>query len=1091
MKNIRFRKGSWALIPALIIAFVSTFVSSPYANATSVSIPDAGFEDNTFTGWSRGSQTGTLGASINGGGTGVTIFNGSRLFSHGANGAMGSPTVNGAPNPYYAPAVAAGSWTFSPKGGTYAVALQPKSEQTFSQATAALGLSGTQTSEITTMLGQQAAAAGFGNGNPTDAAWITREVELTAGAVYTMSWNYMATDYVPYNDGSITSLVPVTVASTPVITVNNFEQSYALLGFTNPGTGDYSTNSYGSTGWQTSTYEVSVTGTYKMGFTSFNLDDTALSPVLMVDDEVGTTQSCTQAGSCTTFGGVAPNNETAPTVAPTTTTEVTTTTTTTTIPPTTTTTIPPASSLEVTSLSDDGSSGTLRWAITQANATAGGIYDSITFSVQGTITLTSDLPVIGQDITITGTGMNTTIISGNSQRRIFYNNGSRNITISDLTLRQGSNQKGGVFYNQSGTITVDRVKFADTENNSGYGAYWQNNGGVTTFTDCIFTGNAAGIGSDYGDTPSVKSDDVAYPNRIYVNSSQFLNNYYGIATERFVRVNNSTFNGNQYAIYLGGLNRQQVYNSSFTNNIYGVYLQSSIPGTWVPGTDNQLIQGNTFSTYSVAIIFANARYGTGSSDGVSPNAWSTSRNNTFDGNGTIYSGLGFVNDGNTVTTTTTTTTTTTSTTIPVSIPEIEVPISVPPVDVINTISPPTTIVEVINLPEVLPEAPEEVFPQPTPDATIDPEPILDEIPSEIINSIPEELVPNTSLPEYLPEELPVETILEEIPVEIIPEDLTPMEITPEESAVIIDQILNVSADEVIAVLSELSVEEITAVIEDISVEQLTEVLNDLPMEEVINLIESIDSADALENIIDAISEETIDPDTAIAVIANGNFEEIPIEQVAAVFAAIEPDQFTEEQKSELAAVLTDAPTEIKESFEEEIDIYGDGFDDYTPTGSNIDVGTRKTVLAAAAAMATSIAVGSGAASGGSSGGSTGGGSGGSGGSSGGTEGRSKREEESEDGFSGEIAGPGEDENEDFAKNSIYKYYTREGKEMKKFNWFGFSKKVWDITAGLGFTLAGSLVVYVTLSGATQRIAGIATLTAILVHYVHEILKNDE
>ena len=83
------------------------------------------------------------------------------------------------------------------------------------------------------MLSSQAQASGFGGGNPTDAAWITREVELTAGVTYTMSWNYMATDYVPYNDGSITSLVPVSVASTPVITVNNFEQSYALLGFTN------------------------------------------------------------------------------------------------------------------------------------------------------------------------------------------------------------------------------------------------------------------------------------------------------------------------------------------------------------------------------------------------------------------------------------------------------------------------------------------------------------------------------------------------------------------------------------------------------------------------------------------------------------------------------------------------------------------------------------------------------------------------------------------------------------------------------------------------------------------------------------------
>jgi hypothetical protein len=395
-------------------------------------------------------------------GTGVTVFSGSRLFSHGANGAMGSPTLsNGNPNPYHAPAVPAGTWTFSPKNATYAALLQPKGEQTFAQAAVALGLSGNQTSQITSMLSSQAQASGFGGGNPTDAAWITREVELTAGITYTMAWNYMATDYVPFNDGSITSLVPVTVASTPVITVNNFEQSYALLGFSNPGTGDYSTNSYGSTGWQMSTYEVSVTGTYKLGFTVFNLDDTALSPVLMVDSELGTTLSCDQAGgSCETFGGVEPNNETAPTLPPTTTTEP--------APTTTTTTLPPATSLEVTSLDDNTSAGTLRWAITQANAQSGGIYDSITFAdgLMGTVTLTSDLPAITQSVSITGNGMASTIIDGDNLYRAIYNNGQRTITISDMTLKQGKNTTGGIVWTNQGTLTVTNVKFTASQGNA-------------------------------------------------------------------------------------------------------------------------------------------------------------------------------------------------------------------------------------------------------------------------------------------------------------------------------------------------------------------------------------------------------------------------------------------------------------------------------------------------------------------------------------------------------------------------------------------------------------------------------------------------
>jgi LPXTG-motif cell wall-anchored protein len=151
-----------------------------------------------------------------------------------------------------------------------------------------------------------------------------------------MSWNYIGTDYVPFNDGSITSLAYTGTGAAPQITVNNGVGNYALLGFTNPGTGDYSTGTYGSTGWQVSTYKVSTTGTYLLGFAVFNLGDTGLSPVLLVDSQPGNTIKNGQP-----FGAVVPNNPNAP-VAPSTTTEppVTTTTTTTTVAPTTTTEAP-------------------------------------------------------------------------------------------------------------------------------------------------------------------------------------------------------------------------------------------------------------------------------------------------------------------------------------------------------------------------------------------------------------------------------------------------------------------------------------------------------------------------------------------------------------------------------------------------------------------------------------------------------------------------------------------------------------------------------------------------------------------------------
>jgi hypothetical protein len=644
-------------VPSVFLLLVSIFGFSAPVQADS--FPDAGFEDGTFTGWEKGSQSGTLGSTITGNGTGVTIFTGSRTFTHSQHGAMGSPTKqDGSANPYYAPAVSAGSWTFGPNNAAKAVALQPMGQITFSDAMTALGLSGSPQTAIQAQLTADRNASGFGSPTPTNAAWITREVQLTAGTTYTMSWNYLGTDYVPYNDGSVTGLVPVTVTGTPVIRVNNYVQSYALLGFTNPGTGDYSTNSYGATGWQTSTYSVDITGTYKLGFAVFNLGDTSLSPVLMIDSEAGSTERCV-SGTCTTFGGVASNSETAPTVPPTTTTTTTTTvaqtttTSSTTTTSTTTTTIPAATSLEVTSLLDDGSSGTLRWAITQANATAGGIYDAIDITTEGTITLTSDLPAITAGVTIAGTGMTTTIIDGNNLYRAIYNNGSRTIVIEDMTFKQGKNVSwnGGLIYNASGTMTFNRIKIS---NHSSW-AFYQGGGGVTTFNNSQFTNNGYAITSDHGGTPTALSlTDTDYSNRIYVNDSTFTSNTYGIRTERFVKINNSQFTDNtQFGAYLGGLNRQQVLNSTFTSNGVGVYFSSWIPTSWAVGAGNQTVSGNTFNGNTTAIQFAN-NWNNGSSvyNGVSANSFSTASGNTFGTtaqNTNNFSGSGYVESNNTIT----------------------------------------------------------------------------------------------------------------------------------------------------------------------------------------------------------------------------------------------------------------------------------------------------------------------------------------------------------------------------------------------------------------------------------------------------------
>ena len=72
-----------------------------------------------------------------------------------------------------------------------------------------------------------------------------------------------------------------------------------------------------------------------------------------------------------------------------------------------------AATFTVSNLSDSGA-GSLRQAILDANATTGA--DTITFGVDGTITLASSLPAINDDLTIDGNGQNVTISGNNSVR---------------------------------------------------------------------------------------------------------------------------------------------------------------------------------------------------------------------------------------------------------------------------------------------------------------------------------------------------------------------------------------------------------------------------------------------------------------------------------------------------------------------------------------------------------------------------------------------------------------------------------------------------------------------------------------------------
>jgi len=242
----------------LLVAVFMLFVSKAGNATISPQGTNLGFESGTTANWSISNGSGTektSGWSDNG--DGVNTSKGMTNYQPGGDK----------------------TWTISPYGTWMMVIQSGGASPTFDQASADLGLTTQQVQDVKTFLQNQG-----GNSNPTNASWAKRTITLEAGKVYVIAWQYMSTDYVPFNDGSIMTL---TGPSLPKL--NNENKNYALLGFTNPGTGNYSTDSYGATGWQLATIEVTVGGDYTLGFASFNLGDTALSPILFVDDLQGTT----------------------------------------------------------------------------------------------------------------------------------------------------------------------------------------------------------------------------------------------------------------------------------------------------------------------------------------------------------------------------------------------------------------------------------------------------------------------------------------------------------------------------------------------------------------------------------------------------------------------------------------------------------------------------------------------------------------------------------------------------------------------------------------------------------------------------------
>ncbi len=269
----------------------------------------------------------------------------------------------------------------------------------------------------------------------------------------------------------------------------------------------------------------------------------------------------------------------------------------------------------------------------------------------------------------------------------------------------------------------------------------------------------------------------------------------------------------------------------------------------------------------------------------------------------------------TTTTSSTTSTTTTSTTV-----------VLPATSTSSTSSlPQTTSSVLVPTTTVPPESSTSTQPQ-----IVQPEPAEPYVPEEIVE------VPTGTTTTVVEEPIQEETLPEETTTttELSPEETYPETTEPE----VVDTTPETLPED------PLSEEEVTSILEEATTtEELVEALADLSPEQVSQVIEEI------------LAEEPTQEQAAALATSPDVLAVVSAQEAEQIFEALDVADLTDAQTEQLIEAIESAPMEIREEFEDTINIFGEGLDDYTPVGSTIPVGERRTLIAVTAGITLAAA----------------------------------------------------------------------------------------------------------------------------------------
>jgi hypothetical protein len=246
-----------------------------------------------------------------------------------------------------------------------------------------------------------------------------------------------------------------------------------------------------------------------------------------------------------------------------------------------------------------GSSGDLRYCITQANQSTGD--NTINFSVAGTITLNSALPDLSNTtglMDVEGPGAASLTVARNGTPgtplfRVFTIDGGALVNLAGLTMTGGSTDRGGGISN-SGTLSLSGCSvIGNTASNSGGGVA---NSGVMNVTNATISNNGATSG---GAEATVIGGGIENDGSMSVTSSVLSGNIaYGIVFPSPGPVPKAAEGGGIFNAGTMSLATSTVSNNSASG--YSGLSQLSASGGGVENAGTMTISGCSISGNAVA-----------------------------------------------------------------------------------------------------------------------------------------------------------------------------------------------------------------------------------------------------------------------------------------------------------------------------------------------------------------------------------------------------------------------------------------------------------------------------------------------------------